>query len=148
MANLTQLLQSPTRNAVVADLSTAADEAVSSLSGISGMAFKGALAAAKKADSKVVSKGVNQMLPELLNSLDSYWTEFEGSEQSDFGTYLDGRSSEITDAIMATADKSAEDIKAPGIARTYKSLRGKASSILEPNVPTIGRVLQRHMSTV
>ena len=57
MTNLTQLLQSPTRNAVVADLATAADDTVSSLSGISGMAFKGALAAAKKADSKVLSKG-------------------------------------------------------------------------------------------
>ena len=148
MTNLTQLLQSPTRNAVVADLATAADDTVSSLSGISGMAFKGALAAAKKADSKVLSKGINQMLPELLNSLDSYWKEFEGSEQSDFGTYLDGRSAEVTEVIMTTADKAAEDVKAPGIARTYKSLRGKASSILEPSVATIGRVLQRHMGTV
>ena len=148
MTNLTQLLQSPTRNAVVADLATDADDTVSSLSGISGMAFKGALAAAKKADSKVLSKGINQMLPELLNSLDSYWKEFEGSEQSDFGTYLDGRSAEVTEVIMNTADKAAEDVKAPGIARTYKSLRGKASSILEPNVATIGRVLQRHMGTV
>ena len=89
MTNLSQLLQSPTRNAVVADLSTAADDAVASLTGITGMAFKGALVAAKKADSKVLSKGINQMLPELLNTLDSYWKEFEGSEQSDFGTYLD-----------------------------------------------------------
>ncbi|MTD91631.1 DUF6918 family protein [Corynebacterium hiratae] len=148
MTNLSQLLQSPTRNAVVADLSTAADDAVASLTGITGMAFKGALVAAKKADSKVLSKGINQMLPELLNSLDSYWKEFEGSEQSDFGTYLDGRSGEVTEALMSAADNSAEDIKAPGIARTYKSLRGKASSIVEPHVATIGRVLQRHMDTV
>ncbi|MBE7363933.1 hypothetical protein INS43_01845 [Corynebacterium aurimucosum] len=145
MANLTQLLQSPTRNAVVADLSQAAEDAVSSLSGISGMAFKGALAAAKKTDSAVVSKGVNRLLPDLLNSLESYWQEFEGSEQSDFGTYLDGRSAEITESIMASADKSAEEITAPGLARAYKSLRGKASSILEPNVSTMGSILQRHM---
>lgn len=57
MSSLNDLL-GPQREAVVADLSALVENTVSNQSGISGMALKGLVSAAKKVDAQIVPKGL------------------------------------------------------------------------------------------
>ncbi|MDK8812584.1 hypothetical protein QP976_06220 [Corynebacterium striatum] len=145
MSSLSQLLETPIRTAVVAELVSLVDKVVAEQSGITGMAIKGAVSAAKKVDSDIVSKGINRMLPDLFGELESYWQEFQSSAQDDFGSYLGGNNKQVTDSLINVADRNADQINNAALAKTYNSLRNKVSKIVEPHVPEFGRILQKHM---
>lgn len=146
MTDLSQLLTDDKRPAVVADLAAFADATVAKQSGLSGTAMKGAVSAAKKIDGGIVAKGVNRMLPDVLGDLQPHWQAFQNEGGSDFGVFLDGRSSQVVDSLMAIADRNAESITVAPLAKAYNALRGKAAKVIEPEIPEFGRILQKHMS--
>lgn len=146
MANLSQLLNAPRRDAVVAELSSFIDTTVSEQSGITGMAIKGTVAAARKVDSNVVSKSVAKMLPDLLGELEPHWQQFEASGSTDFGEFLAPRAHEISQEFLATADQHAQKITVPAVLKGYKALHSKGAKIIEAKVPEMGRILQGHMT--
>ncbi|QPK79173.1 hypothetical protein G7Y31_00050 [Corynebacterium lizhenjunii] len=145
MANLSQLLEQPTRDAVVADLAAFAEDTIASQSGLTGMALKGTVAAAKKVDGAVVAKGIGKLLPDILGDLQPYWQDFEASGQTDFGAFLQPRAQDVTDSIMAVADRNAESINVAALSKAYSSLRGKAAKFVTPVVPELGRIIAAHM---
>lgn len=145
MSDLSQLLGDAKRPAVTADLAAFVESQVSAQSGITGMAIKGAVGAAKKVDSDIVSRGVNRMLPDILGDLDPHWQAFQTDPANDFGKFLADRSPRVVDALLAVADRNAEQINIAALAKAYNSLRGKGAKLIEPAVPELGRILQRHM---
>ena len=146
MTDLSQLLTADKREAVVADLAAFADATVAKQSGITGTAIKAAVAAARKVDANIVSKGVNRMLPDVLGDLQPHWQAFRAEGATDFGAFLAGRSAQVVDSLMAIADRNAESITMAPLAKAYNGLRGKAAKVIEPEVPELGRILQKHMS--
>lgn len=146
MSDLSQLLTDEKRSAVSADLATFAEDTVAAQKGITGAAVKAAVGTAKKLDSEIVTKGVNRMLPEILGDLQPHWTAFTADPSADFGNFLAGRSDQVVDALMAVADRNAEQINVPALAKAYNALRGKGAGIIEPTIPELGRILQRHMN--
>lgn len=145
MSNLSQLLESGTRPQVVEDLTNFAEKSIAEQSGIAGMALKGAVATAKKVNSDVVAKAVNALLPDVLNEMEPHWQEFDSSRSDDFGAFLSTRSKDVTDSILNVADRKADEVNNNTLTKTYKSLRSKAAKILEPKVPELANILQRHM---
>src|SRR5699024_599718 len=128
MSNLSQLLESETRSAVIKDLSQFVDETVAEQSGITGMAIKGAVTAATKVSPDIISRGLNYFLPDLLFGLESYWSDFESSDSEYFGAFLDKDSAAVVFALMSTADQNAERITVAPVAKAYISLRNKGGS--------------------
>ena len=124
MAHLSELMSGPQRTAVISDCGELVERVVAKQSGITGMALKGAVAAAKKVDSAIITKALGRVLPDVLDAMDPHWQEFENSSEQDFGSFLE---------------------PAPALSKPYNSLRGKASKFLTPAVPDFGRVLQKHM---
>lgn len=145
MSNLQNLLETP-RPAVVADVEQLVNTTVSSQKGITGIALKGAVATAQKLDAQIVNKGINKMLPELVEALSPQWEAFQTSGETDFGVYLEGRQDEVADSILVVADRNAEAINVPALAKAYKALRGKAAGIVKPQIPAIGNIIQKHMA--
>ena len=145
MAHLSELMSAPQRTAVVSDCGELVEGVVAKQSGITGMALKGAVAAAKKVDAAIITKALDRVLPDVLDALDPHWQDFASNPEQDFGSFLEPRSAEVSDSIMSGADKHAEQINSPALSKPYNSLRGKASKFLTPAVPDFGRVLQQHM---
>ena len=145
MSHLSTLMHGSTRTEFIAECGALVEKVASAQSGISGMAIKGGLAAAKKADANVVPKALERILPDVLDALDPHWQEFSETSEQDFGSFLEPRSAQVSDSIMSVADKHAEQINSPALSKPYNSLRGKASKFLTPAVPDFGRVLQKHM---
>jgi len=138
-------MSGPQRTAVVSDCGELVEGVVAKQSGITGMALKGAVAAAKKVDAAIITKALDRVLPDVLDALDPHWQDFASNPEQDFGSFLAPCSAEVSDSIMSVADKHAEQINSPALSKPYNSLRGKASKFLTPAVPDFGRVLQQHM---
>ena len=145
MTDLSQLLTPDRREAVVTDLASLADAAVARQSGLTGTAVKAAVAAAKKIDGDIVPKGVNRMLPDVLGDLQPHWQAYRDEGATDFGTFLADRGPRVVDSLMSIADRNAESISVAPLAKAYNGLRGRAARIIEPEIPELGRILERHM---
>lgn len=145
MAALTTLLEQDRFPTVVSDTTDVVNQAVSQQSGITGMAIKGTLAAAKKVDSDIVSKGLCRVLPDIIRDLASDWEDFEAANTPNFGEFLAQREDKITDKILATADKHAQSNDNGALIKAYGSIRGKGAKLIAPHIPELGHVLQKHM---
>lgn len=63
MSDLKAILNDPTRDAVVGDLTNLANETVSNQSGVTGMAIKGAVGAATRVDDDALRKASTSSCP-------------------------------------------------------------------------------------
>lgn len=145
MSNLSQLLDIDRRQGFLEDLSRFVEATIAKQSGITGMTLKGAVSAAKKMNPGILTKGLEYLLPEILGELDPLWQQFENSDESDFGVFLTPHAAQVTSAILAAIDQQAHNVNGFTIAKTYNSLRNKASKIIDPEVPEFGRILHKHM---
>ncbi|ANE02784.1 DUF6918 family protein [Corynebacterium crudilactis] len=144
MTSLKDLLVSTNFDAAVQDMSAFIEETVGKQSGLSGIALKGAMAAATKVDSDIVAKGSRRLLPEMAESLDSLWQEYTNADAADFGTYLEANSTQALDAILSVADRNADNINVPGLDKVYKGVRGKAAKVIEQELPAIGQLIEKN----
>ncbi|GAA1472510.1 hypothetical protein P4N68_00605 [Corynebacterium felinum] len=133
------------REALAHELAGLAENAVESSSGISGMAVKGLLAAAKKVNSDIVSKAANRLLPEILETLQPRWSEYNAQGTGDFGTFLNANSDAVVDDILEVLDRNAQKVDFPAVQKGYNSIRSKASGLIKPHLPMLGDVIERHM---
>ncbi|AKK10047.1 DUF6918 family protein [Corynebacterium uterequi] len=146
MTDLSQLLNQPARDAVVADLDAVATKAVDEQSGLTGMAIKTALKTLQKVDSNIVSKGIDKALPNLLTDLQPRFDEFEATGETDFGAFLEPRSEEVAEDLLSTADGLVAKSSRPGVDKIYGTVRGKGVKTVSPYVAELGRVIQRHLA--
>lgn len=145
MSDLSTLLSPEKRPVVVAELTTLVDDVSAAQSGITGMAIKGALSAARKVNTDIVAKGVDRLLPEILGDLQAHWNAFEQSGQADFGAFLEPRANEVAESFLSTADRAVEQSGISAIKKVYGSLRSRGTKIISPQVPALGRLIHDHM---
>ncbi|WP_143336594.1 DUF6918 family protein [Corynebacterium pacaense] len=144
MTSLKELLVNDGFEQTVSDTAAFISATVNKQSGLTGVALKGALAAATKVDSDILTKGSRRLLPELADSLDGLWQEYSAGDGTDFGSYLSGNSDRALDAILGVADRNADSISVPGLAKVYRGVRGKAAKVIEEELPEIGALVQKH----
>ena len=145
MTDLKSTLTGANRDAVVSDMAAFVESSVSDLSGFTGMAIKGAVGAARKADQNVIPKGVNRLLPEFCDALDPHWRDYrENGAHADFGAYLEEHHTEVTDSILAVADRNADSIDQPTVTKVYSSVRGKLTGIIDDHLSGLGAVIEKH----
>lgn len=143
MTELNSLLNDPTRGQVVTDLTELAEKTISNQSGLTGMALKSAIAAAKKADENALNTGINQLLPSVLEELNPHWAAYENSGADNFGAYLADNEEKVTESVLKIGDSFTD--RAPAAAqKVYSSMRGKIGGIIAPALPEFGEIIERH----
>ncbi|ACQ78956.1 conserved hypothetical protein [Beutenbergia cavernae DSM 12333] len=138
---LTTALTAPeVRPAVVADIAALVDSEVSGLGGISGIAIKGAYAAAKKRSSTAVSRGIDSELDTILGVLQPHWDAYRANGGASFGAYLQAHDG-VADEILSVAEAQA---KARGAEKMYGPFAGQARKILVGALPGLGDIVEKH----
>ncbi|MCT2338168.1 DUF6918 family protein [Corynebacterium sp. p3-SID1056] len=143
MSDLKKLLDPTTRPAVANDLAELAETTTANQSGLTGMAMKSALAAGKKADADAIPKGMNKVLPKVVDGLGPHWAKFQAEQGSDFGSYLATHEKEVVDDLVKAADAAVDSLPGP-VKKVYTSLRNKAAKIVGPALPELGQIVQKH----
>src|SRR5579872_1779213 len=101
-ATLQEILLAPdTQPKVAADCCTLIDQQVSEMSGISGVAVKLAHKTVTTFLPGHVRHMVGVLLPDMVDALEPYWTDFNASGGAEFGDYLAKRSGEVSQALLA-----------------------------------------------
>ena len=140
MSDLSVLLGGQ-REQVAAELAEVAESAMND----AGIATKTAFGAVKLADKNVTTKGVNRVLPDLLEALQPRWAEYEASDVEDFGTYLNTHSDAAIADILAVADANVKKADKAALEKVYDKVRPKAASLMKPHVPMLGDIIEKHM---
>lgn len=143
MTDLKLLLKDPARGHVTDELVALAEQTIDNQSGLTGMALKSALAAAKKVDDNAVRTGVDQLLPNVIEELEPYWSEYKGSGANSFGDYLADNEEKVTDSVLKIGDSFSGRAPAPA-QKVYSSMRGKIGGIIAPALPEFGAIIERH----
>jgi hypothetical protein len=144
-ATLQQILLGPdTEPQVIADCYTLIQQEVSDMSGISGTAIKLAYSTVTTFIPGHVRYMIGVMLPDMVDKLDTYWTDFSASGGSEFGDYLAKRGDEVAQALLSVSDERAAGSGRPTIIKAYKTVRGSAAKHVEAALPRVGALVQKY----
>lgn len=131
---VSEVLLDPVRRPyAVRVLSEVVDEEVHRKRGIAGVAVRAAYVAVRKIDRGVVSRAVDEMLPEFAHVLDAYWAEDGG-----FADRLVTHADEVAEGLLSVTDVQADHSHHAALAVVYHSLRSHAAGHVRQALPRVG----------
>ncbi|PWD50612.1 hypothetical protein C8046_08060 [Serinibacter arcticus] len=136
-----QLTAADTKPAAVADLAALIDGEVAGMSGLTGIAAKTAVKAAKAKRPDVVQRGANAYLGTLADALDPFWTTHRAQGGTDFGAYVAANSDQVSAAVMAAIESEVGTGNQRSMFDKFKPQLGK---VLVGALPKIGALVQKH----
>ncbi|MFD3812700.1 DUF6918 family protein [Rhodococcus sp. NPDC058639] len=128
--------------AVKADVETLIDAEVSDKKGASGLALKGGYAAVKKVGPSVVPGAIESLLPDFVERLQPFWTEYAGA--GSFADFLVARGDAVADALLGVTDEKIAGSSKTAVKKVYDSLRPSAKKHVIEALPRLGDLVQKH----
>ena len=145
MATLQEMLLRPdVQPRVVSDTLALVDSELASKSGLSGTAVKVAFKAITSLAPGYYQGTVAGMVPDMVNQLAPFWTDFQMSGGGDFGDYLSKRSDEVCPALLVVTDAMRDRSGRAAVVKAYSAVRGGASKHMEAALPNLGAMIQKY----
>lgn len=141
------LLDDSRRPTVVTDLETLVDDEVSAKSGVSGTVVKTGYGAVKKIKPGMIGSAADSLLDDFSSKLEPFYSDYLAGGGADFGSYLQGRSDEVSDALLSVTDARAADSNRDAIKKVYDKLRPQGKSNVEEALPALGKLIDKHAAT-
>jgi hypothetical protein len=147
MTKLNSRLQAANRSEVITDTVSLIDQEVAKKGGLGGAALKAGYRIVKKLQSgKMISKAVDYLLDDFTAALEPIYDAFCRDESAThFADYLNERSDEAADCLLAITDKRIGTAENRLIQKTYKKLRGQAHKHVTEAVGGVGAIIDRHV---
>ena len=141
-----QLLNEDTRPTLVVDCCTLIDQEVGRKRGLKGFALKAAYKTIKAIRRGFVSGVVNALLDEWVEELETFYTDFEAAGETNFGSFVDRKRSQVAEALLTVTDRRAQSTTHRTAAKLYHRQRPNAKTQVEESVAGLGRVVAKHLS--
>ena len=138
------LLAPGTRPHVVADVQALIDAEVDGKSGLSGAGIKVAFKAVTSFASGYYQSVIENMLPDMVAQLESFWADFTMSGGGSFGDYLAKRGEEVAEALLAVTDRMGRESTRGTVVKAYNAVRGGAAKNIEAALPSLGALVQKY----
>jgi hypothetical protein len=144
-ATLQEVLLAPdTQPRVIADCFTLIDQELADKSGVSATAVKLAYKTVKSFAPGYFHEKVEEMLPQMVEKLESYWADFNTSGSAELGDYLAKRGDEVSESLLSVTDGMAAVSKRPTIIKAYRAVRGGAAKHIEAALPRLGVLVLKY----
>ena len=144
-ATLQEILLAPdTQPKVIADCHLLIEQEVADKSGFSGTAVKLAYRTVNTFAPGHVRHMVESLLPQMVDKLEPYWTDFSTSGGAEFGDYLAKRGGEVAQALLSVTDARAAASGRPTIIKAYGAVRGSAVRHVEAALPHVGDLVLKY----
>ncbi len=135
------LTAAETKPAVVADLAALIDGEVSSMGGLTGIAAKAAVGAAKAKNPDIVKRGAASYVGTLADALDPFWTAHKADGGADFSAYVASHKDAVSAAVLKAVDSEVGSGKERGM---YDKFKPQINKVLLGALPKIGALVQKH----
>jgi hypothetical protein len=146
-ATLREILLTPdTEPKVIADTLTLIDQELSDKSGVSAAALKLAYKTVTSFAPGYFQNTLRDLLPQVADSLQPFWTDFNTAGGSEFGDYLAKRGDEVSEALLSVTDTMRENSKRPTVVKAYNAVRGNARKHIEAALPRLGDLVMKYAS--
>jgi hypothetical protein len=146
-ATLREILLTPdTEPKVIADTLTLIDQELSDKSGVSAAALKLAYKTVTSFAPGYFQNTLRDLLPQVADSLQPFWTDFNTAGGSEFGDYLAKRGDEVSEALLSVTDTMRENSKRPAVVKAYNAVRGSARKHIEAALPRLGDLVMKYAS--
>jgi hypothetical protein len=129
---------------VAADCQALVEHELSGKSGVSATAVKVAYKAVTTFASGYYASTVENMVPQLLEQLQPFWSDFQASGGGQFGEYLVKRGEEVSEALLEVTDDMAQGSPRGSIVKAYKAVRDGAGKHIEAGLPAIGAMVEKY----
>jgi hypothetical protein len=144
-ASLQEILLAPDiKPQVVTDCCSLIDQEVSEKSGISGTAVKLAYKTVSAFASGYIRHSVENLLPQIVPTLEPYWADFNTSGGGDFGDYLAKHGDEVAEAMLSVTDARAQSSNKASVVKAYRTVRGGAAKNIKAALPSVGDLVLRY----
>lgn len=144
MKKLRDILLEPARRPVVVnDCVQLVESEVASKGGLTGIAIKGAYAVVKAIKPGMIQDAVDHLVDDFVVRLEPFY-EAQQSQGGNLEAYLNGRSTEVANALLGVTDDKATRAKNATLKKTYEKLRPTALKHVEAAVPGVARVIDKH----
>jgi uncharacterized protein DUF6918 len=130
--------------AITADAQALVEQELANKSGVSAAAVKLAYKAVTSFAPGYYAQTVELMVPNMLNQLQPFWTDFQAAGGGTFGDYLVKRQDEVGPALLRVTDDMAKDSDKPVIVKAYKTVRGSAEKHIEAAIPAVGALVEKY----
>ncbi|WP_284251147.1 DUF6918 family protein [Litorihabitans aurantiacus] len=142
MTTLRETLTAPeTKPAAVADLAALIEAEIAGMSGLTGIAAKTAVKAAKARRPDVVERGANAYLGTLADALAPFWERHRAEGGGDFAGYVALHSGEVRDAVLAAIEG---EVGSGNQRSMYEKFKPQLTKVLTGALPKIGGLVQKH----
>lgn len=142
MTTLRETLTAPaTKPAVVADLGSLIEDEIAGMKGLSGVAVKTAVKAAKAGKPDIVQRGSNAYLGTLADTLDPFWSRFTESGGGDFGSFLQTNEAQVKEAFLTTAEQEVSGGREKAM---FEKFKPQVISVVMGALPKIGALVQKY----
>jgi hypothetical protein len=84
------------------------------------------------------------LLPQMVDKLEPYWSEFNASGGADFGDYLTKHGDEVSSALLSVTDARAAASQRPVIVKAYGTVRGGAVKHIAAALPQVGDLVLKY----
>ncbi len=146
-ATLQEILLAPeTKPKVLADTDTLIEQELAEKSGVSGTAVKLAYKAITSFAPGYYRARLEEILPQVVDKLESYWADFRAAGGASFGDYLAKRAEEVSESLLSITDAMADQSERPAIIKAYRSVRSGAAKHVEAALPRMGDLVQKYAS--
>jgi hypothetical protein len=146
MPTLTDMLLAPgNRPKVIADCVQLINEEVDSKGGLTGIAVKASYALVKAIKPGFINEAVDHMLDDFVKRLEPFWADAQAKNEP-IGPLMNGRASQVSDALLAISDERAQRSSNPTLKKAYEKLRPTGKKHVEQAVPRVGRLVQKYAS--
>jgi hypothetical protein len=131
---------------VIADTRTLIDQELSDKSGVSAAALKLAYKTVTSFAPGYFHDTLRDLLPQVADSLQPFWADFNAAGGSEFGDYLSKRGEEVSEALLSVTDTMRGNSRRPAIVKAYNTVRGSARKHIEAALPRLGDLVMKYAS--
>ena len=150
MKSLKEVVSDPkVQESVLQDSLRVLDQEVSSKSGMTGLAIKGAYKLMKSVQQgKVLKKAVKVLMPEFIEKIDPYYAKYQKEGKgSAWCDWLRPHYDTIADELLSVTDAKSGESDNPAIIKAYKKLRPKAKKEVVASLPALARMMEKYMGS-
>jgi hypothetical protein len=127
-----------------ADCRALVEQEISAKSGISATVLKASYKVVTTFASGYYEGMVARIVPNLMERLQPYWTDFNAAGGGSFGEYLSARGPEVANALLGVTDAMAERSNRGVIKKAYSAVRGGAAEHIQAALPSVGALVEKY----